>query len=51
MKSKSEKEINELITAMDKYEHFIKDDYQHFGYINFRSGLKYCLGHVARAAQ
>ena len=40
---KSEKEIRMLLEGMYKHQKYIKDDFQRFGFDNFKSALEYVL--------
>ncbi len=40
---KDEKSIRKTLEGMKQHQHFIKDDYQRYGFDNFRAGLEYCL--------
>ena len=40
---RSEKEIRELLEGMYKHQQYVKDDFQRFGFDNFKSALEYVL--------
>jgi len=46
-KMRDEGEIRKLLAGMYRYAHFIKDDFQRFGFDNFMSALEYVLGENA----
>lgn len=41
---KSEIKIRQILDGMKKHQHYIRDDYQRFGYDNFMSALEFVLG-------